>query len=87
MDRCEASRTEGSGNDASTYRRRIDPGYIQAATLSIGGQNWNAPASESDVARVADGIPDRVDRNHALGNAVVPQISELIGRAIMEIAA
>ncbi len=31
-----------------------------------------------------DGIPDRVDRTSALGNAVVPQIPELIGRAILQ---
>ena len=30
-----------------------------------------------------DGIPCRVERTRALGNAVVPQIPELIGRAIM----
>ena len=34
-----------------------------------------------------DGIPDWVDRLRCLGNAVVPQISEGIGRAIMELAA
>lgn len=39
-------------------------------------------ASEPDVVRVADGISERVDRLHALGNAVVPRIPELIGRAI-----
>jgi DNA (cytosine-5)-methyltransferase 1 len=36
------------------------------------------------LGRSENGIPDRVDRMHALGNAVVPQIPELIGRAILE---
>jgi DNA (cytosine-5)-methyltransferase 1 len=39
---------------------------------------------EPDVGRVANGVPQRVDRLKGLGNAVVPQIPELIGRAIME---
>lgn len=33
---------------------------------------------------VHDGVPDRSHRLKALGNAVVPQIPELIGRAILE---
>jgi DNA (cytosine-5)-methyltransferase 1 len=36
------------------------------------------------VGRVANGVPSRVDRLKGLGNAVVPQIPEMIGRAIME---
>jgi len=44
------------------------------------GTAWS---SEPDVGRVADGIPARVDRLRALGNAVVPQIPEIIGRAIV----
>lgn len=42
---------------------------------------WN---TEPDVGRVANGVPDRAHRLKALGNAVVPQIPELIGRAILE---
>lgn len=44
-------------------------------------------ASEPDVARVADGIPRRLVRDpiHAYGNAVIPQISERIGAAVMNL--
>lgn len=39
---------------------------------------------ETGVARVANGVPDRAHRLKGLGNAVVPQIPELIGRAILD---
>ncbi len=37
------------------------------------------------LRRISDGIPGGVDRLKGLGNAVVPQIPEIIGRAIMSI--
>lgn len=39
--------------------------------------------TEPDVGRVANGVPNRVDRLKQLGNAVVPQIPQLLGEAIL----
>ena len=67
-------RQEGHAEVAEYLRDRLD------------GRPRSSPwAPEPDVGRVADGIPNRVDRLKTLGNAVVPQIPELIGRAIMEL--
>lgn len=42
-------------------------------------------ASEPDVARVAHGLSGRVDRERALGNAVVPQCAEVVGHVIRQL--
>jgi DNA (cytosine-5)-methyltransferase 1 len=42
--------------------------------------HWKA---EPGVGRVADGVPSRLDRLRGLGNAVVPQVAEYLGRAIL----
>lgn len=46
-------------------------------------QDCYGTATASDLERVDEWFPDRVDRCAALGNAVVPQIPEMIGRAIL----
>jgi hypothetical protein len=40
-------------------------------------------AHPSELYGGANGLPDGPHRNRAIGNAVVPKIPELIGRAIL----
>jgi DNA (cytosine-5)-methyltransferase 1 len=88
--RQEASDTQsGSGGSsplADSYdprreqQRRIFPTPEEHPALECCGW-WSV---EPDVGRVAHGVPARVDRLRALGNAVVPQVAEWIGRRILE---
>jgi DNA (cytosine-5)-methyltransferase 1 len=44
-------------------------------------QDWGKPSSRA--LGVADGVPARMDRLRAVGNAVVPQCAELVGRHLV----
>lgn len=61
-------------------------GRVRREKQVKGDKYWEA-ASEPFVCRGTHGIPHRMDRIRALGNAVVPQIPEIIGRAIMSLEA
>lgn len=51
-----------------------------------GYAGWQWWETEPDVGRVAHGISSRVDRLRGLGNAVVPQVAEVIGRMVIKYA-
>lgn len=53
--------------------------------LCTGGFRPISVPAQHPLCHRDDGVSDRVARLKALGNAVVPQIPELIGRCIMEI--
>jgi len=61
-------------------QRRPKPVPTEQPAAQCGGW-WEF---EPNVGRVAHGVPSRVDRLRCLGNAVVPQVVEIIGRAILE---
>ena len=65
-------------------RRQSSQIPITRQLSAIQVAEWNSWWQiEPSVGRVVDGIPSRLDRLKALGNAVVPQIPEMIGRAII----
>jgi DNA (cytosine-5)-methyltransferase 1 len=59
---------------------------VEQPTAERAGAPSHPWTSEPDVGRVAHGVPARVDRLRCLGNAVVPQVAERIGRLIMSAA-
>ena len=62
-----------------TLDRETETSRTIAQSFKNDGSQW---AVEPNVGRVADGIPNRVDRLKSLGNAIVPQIIYQIGVAI-----
>jgi len=78
FERC--GETMADSNSPRLEGQREIAGRIGAELNNARNAGWWAV--EPDVGRVAHGIPKRVDRLKQLGNSVVPQIPELIGRAI-----
>ena len=73
---------EGNGRDQGPADARgCGPGGGAQQGSRLGGRGWWL--AEPDVGRVAHGVPARVDRLHGLGNAVVPQVPEVLGRALL----
>lgn len=72
-----------NGNDGknkrTTDRKEYAPSDACGAFSWLETGQW---ACEPAVPRVVNGLPDRVDRNRALGNAIVPQVAYEILRAI-----
>jgi DNA (cytosine-5)-methyltransferase 1 len=76
----DAETSERRRSDSEDYGWRWDQEVRRLGLCGDWSEHWFV---EPDVGRVAHGIPSRVDRLKGLGNAVVPQIPEIIGRAIM----
>ena len=59
-------------------------GLADGLPPGLAGLRW---LPEPGVGRVTTGVPERVDKLKSLGNAVVPQVAEFIGRLIVEVEA
>ena len=69
---------------------RLDAGWTEQSLQGLGEHGearmdeWRRYGPLPEFCRVDHGIPNRVDRVACLGNAVVPQVAEWIGRRIVE---
>jgi len=68
---------------ANASARRCAPQKKQISTRRDSSKHQSWWEAEPNVGRVVDGLPGRVHRLRALGNSIVPQIAEEIGKAIM----
>lgn len=75
----ESQRQSRSRRAKRSLHRAADCAREGAQSLPI--LRW---PDQPRVRRAANGVPDRAHRLKALGNAVVPQVVEVFGRAIME---
>ena len=84
----------GSGKDvADTNTKRLQgmvkesqtgARQIQQVGFCSRTSRWKGWDVEPNVGRVANGVPNRVDRLKTLGNAVVPQVAYKVARMIYE---
>jgi len=76
--------TQGSRCPPGCFEPRRDhpaAGHPQERPEHPGPDRW---PTEPAVDRVAYGLPDRVDRLGALGNAVLPTVAEHMGRIVLD---
>jgi|TARA_R110000824_G_scaffold382955_1_gene576268 DNA (cytosine-5)-methyltransferase 1 len=81
--RLEGHAGDGANKNQPGRLRTPEDGSISQSRLFRAGLPQRRWEPEPDVGRVAHGVPKRVDRLKCLGNAVVPQIPEMIGMAIL----
>ena len=73
-----------------THTGRMEQGWRPQRSICEGVRNnqrggyWATFPTQSPVCRRDDGIPNRVHRLKALGNAVVPQCAEWVGQQILK---
>ena len=81
---CEESSTFSKLEQSRIWSTPKQPRGCFSTKVRNEKRKWgNEPKSR--MVRVADGIPNRVDRLKCLGNAVVPAVAQFIGECIMRL--
>ena len=75
----KVSHTTSDGRQQASIRGQEPSGVAGEDSIARVKESW---AVEPNVGRLAHGVRNRVDRLKGLGNAIVPQIAELLFRQI-----
>tara|TARA_R100001463_G_scaffold136543_1_gene202194 strand:+ start:63 stop:1052 length:990 start_codon:yes stop_codon:yes gene_type:complete len=84
------SKNVANSKSSNRYDNEVNKEHGQATTQKIFGNRSSFSresswfSSEPNVGRVANGVPNRVDRIKSLGNAVVPQLAYAVGQCIIQ---
>lgn len=82
---CKSARDERPQGDISVRGRVFGGNRKMAGGQGSKAQRYTEPwATEPNIRRVADGIPNQLDRLRALGNAIVPQCSQFVGQCVLD---
>ena len=81
QDVADSQNANGGRADRTQNKRRGNQKIRRCSIKSRRFQYWSV---EPNVGRVANGIPNRVDRLKALGNAIVPQVAMAIMEGIRQ---
>ena len=76
-------RDAGDVADPHGFRCHRGARYLTQENWRQKSENGSGWAVEPTVGRVAHGVPNRLAQLRALGNAVVPQVAEAVGRMIL----
>lgn len=82
MDVGDASELRRRQRDADAGRNSERARAKKERAGSTDGMRWPI---EPGICRVVDGVPNRSHRLRGLGNAIVPQIAEALGKMILEV--
>lgn len=86
---CIAYPNTQNAQKSSSHAWSMETAYrTQCGIREMGGVHnarmyWSTTKNPTAVHRMVDGVPNRVDRIKALGNAIVPQCSEWIGQQLV----
>ena len=78
-------RSQGRLSGGKGAERQSEHGHTRCSSAVHRQPTEEWWAAEPNVGRVANGIPNRVDRLKGLGNAIVPQIAMQIGLCIKQV--